>query len=796
MFFEDSIKTPITDDYVIIQELGRTLHSVVKKARNKKNGELVAIKFLDKNKIGEYEIVKEVAIMKELEGHPGVIRLKDVYETPNEVILVLEYASGGELFDKIQELNQYSEKDAQVLFQQIASIVQFLHSKDIVHRDLKPENLLFVDEKATTLKLADFGTAEIVGKNTLLYATVGSPGYMAPEVLNGSGYSKPADIFSLGVILYILLGGLPPFLPEEVGKGVPLEFPSPEFDNVSEDAKKLIVAMLNEDPKQRPTIDEIVNHPWVKGEKVQKLELGSTLRTLRRLVTSRRLLKESNRHLPSAAQIFSSGQHAVPPMLPPAAAPSQPQPQPPPPPLPHSQSQSQSQLQSQPQLAAHSLSHTPSQPQAHSQSQSQVSPHPSSASQSQPSTTSRSALVKEESVKGKGDAKATTKTTHHEKRKSSSSNETPSGHQRKVSDKKESARAPPSNVTSPEIMNIDISKVTSATSPLPTIVSSSFINVIAESDKLDTTAGSQAKGTLLAPDAKTTAGGASPQPASPRGVTASVDSNARREALLSPRVAIHFDANAVYASPRKSFAPNTPSSPRKAPKFQASIRDIRAFMQQMKEKEELEAEKRNFKRIKEQMKKLKSDYEEEKLRTEELQTKLFLLQKQFEQKTKELEEQNQIVSQLQKTNRLLMVTVTDAETLRAEFETKRKELENKIQTLERELEDVRQQNKSLEIEVNVIKPELEKKTKQLVEATKTIRKLEQELKLERELRQNRPAAENKTNPSVVTDTSANQKFVEEKQRLENEIKQLKSELQHANEEIQILQWKVEELSVK
>jgi serine/threonine protein kinase len=201
MFFEDSIKTPITDDYVIIQELGRTLHSVVKKARNKKNGELVAIKFLDKNKIGEYEIVKEVAIMKELEGHPGVIRLKDVYETPNEVILVLEYASGGELFDKIQELNQYSEKDAQVLFQQIASIVQFLHSKDIVHRDLKPENLLFVDEKATTLKLADFGTAEIVGKNTLLYATVGSPGYMAPEVLNGSGYSKPADIFSLGVIL-------------------------------------------------------------------------------------------------------------------------------------------------------------------------------------------------------------------------------------------------------------------------------------------------------------------------------------------------------------------------------------------------------------------------------------------------------------------------------------------------------------------------------------------------------------------------------------------------------------------
>jgi calcium/calmodulin-dependent protein kinase I len=284
--FTDSKKYPITDDYLFKEQLGTGKFSVVKKAVNRKTGEEVAVKIINKRIVECEELVKEVAIMKEIDEHPGVIHLKDVYEDEKVFNLVIELVTGGELFDKIVELEYYSEKDAAGLTQQIVSIVNYLHNKDIVHRDLKPENLLFEDKTATKLKLCDFGLAEIVTKGTVLQAIVGSPTYMAPEILAGTGYGKPVDLYSIGVIMYILLCGYPPFEPEE--GIVDLEFPSPEWDIISEPVKRLITLLLDKDPAVRPTASELLEHPWIRGEAASKKVLVGTIKTMQKFNTVRR----------------------------------------------------------------------------------------------------------------------------------------------------------------------------------------------------------------------------------------------------------------------------------------------------------------------------------------------------------------------------------------------------------------------------------------------------------------------------------------------------------------------------
>eukprot|EP01121_Diplochlamys_sp_Union-15-3_P021693 TRINITY_DN8915_c0_g1_i2.p1 TRINITY_DN8915_c0_g1~~TRINITY_DN8915_c0_g1_i2.p1 ORF type:complete len:450 (-),score=100.64 TRINITY_DN8915_c0_g1_i2:1-1200(-) len=224
--------------------------------------------------------------MREVSGHENIIALLDIYEEDKQIHLVLELVTGGELFDKLVEMEYYSESDAAKLIHQLINIVKFLHSKNIVHRDLKPENMLFVDPSAETIKLCDFGLADYMGKNVGLSGVVGSRTYMAPEILKMKTYGKPVDMYSIGVIMYILLCGYPPFEPE---RGITeLEFPSPDWDKISDTAKKLIANLLAPDPSKRLTAEQASAHRWILGETAPQKPLTGSLRTLKKYNTHRK----------------------------------------------------------------------------------------------------------------------------------------------------------------------------------------------------------------------------------------------------------------------------------------------------------------------------------------------------------------------------------------------------------------------------------------------------------------------------------------------------------------------------
>jgi len=186
-----------------------------------------------------------------------------VYEGLNKVHIVMELITGGELFDAIIANESYSEQDAGKLVKQIVTTVDFLHTKNIVHRDLKPENLLFRDKQSQILKLIDFGIATIMEPGKQLFEIVGSRTYMAPEIHMRSGYGKPVDAYAMGVIMYILLCGYPPF---DYDQGIyNLAFNSPEWDDVSVIAKELIINLLQEDQNKRLTTTQLLKHPWISS---------------------------------------------------------------------------------------------------------------------------------------------------------------------------------------------------------------------------------------------------------------------------------------------------------------------------------------------------------------------------------------------------------------------------------------------------------------------------------------------------------------------------------------------------
>jgi len=220
-----------------------------------------------------------------------------IFETPKWLYLVTELATGGELFDSIVARGFYSEKDAARVTAQMASACRYLHSKGIVHRDLKPENLLLSDKTNTAIvKLADFGLSKITDASAVMQTACGTPGYVAPEILLGEGYNQEVDEWSIGVILYILLVGFPPFwgdnnqvLFEKIMAGK-YSFPSPYWDKISNDAKDLVKHLLVVDPKQRYTTQQILDHPWVKGLTASDQHLNETITALKK--TNSEALKE------------------------------------------------------------------------------------------------------------------------------------------------------------------------------------------------------------------------------------------------------------------------------------------------------------------------------------------------------------------------------------------------------------------------------------------------------------------------------------------------------------------------
>ncbi|KAL0318321.1 UNVERIFIED_CONTAM: Calcium-dependent protein kinase [Sesamum angustifolium] len=231
------------------------------------------------------DVRREVAIMSSLPEHPNIVKLRATYEDNEAVHLVMELCEGGELFDRIVARGHYSERAAAGVAKTIAEVVRMCHQQGVMHRDLKPENFLFANKKENSaLKAIDFGLSVFFKPGERFSEIVGSPYYMAPEVLKRN-YGPEVDIWSAGVILYILLCGVPPFW-AETEQGVALailrgviDFKREPWPQVSESAKSLVRQMLEPDPKKRLTAQQVLDHPWIQNaKKAPNVPLGDIVR--------------------------------------------------------------------------------------------------------------------------------------------------------------------------------------------------------------------------------------------------------------------------------------------------------------------------------------------------------------------------------------------------------------------------------------------------------------------------------------------------------------------------------------
>uniref|UniRef100_M4C058 Protein kinase domain-containing protein n=1 Tax=Hyaloperonospora arabidopsidis (strain Emoy2) TaxID=559515 RepID=M4C058_HYAAE len=282
----------VTDSYSLGKVIGSGSYSVVRESVRIGTNHKVAIKCIkrsDLSKDDDAAIQFEVSILQQLK-HPNIMTLEEVFIEPEYYYLVTEFVSGGELFDRIVQKTFYTEKAARDLVKILIGAIKYCHDQNVVHRDLKPENLLLLSaDDDASIKLADFGFAKTVSKDSNgLATTCGTPGYVAPEILEGASYGKPVDIWSIGIITYILLAGYPPFHDEsqsvlfkKIRKGK-FYFDSPYWDNVSTDAKEFISKMLVVNPKNRATAEELLEHPWITGTDLATVPLTSALTELRR----------------------------------------------------------------------------------------------------------------------------------------------------------------------------------------------------------------------------------------------------------------------------------------------------------------------------------------------------------------------------------------------------------------------------------------------------------------------------------------------------------------------------------
>ncbi|GAX83638.1 hypothetical protein CEUSTIGMA_g11062.t1 [Chlamydomonas eustigma] len=269
-------------DFLERYEVGETVgvggFAVVKKGRDKLTGDPVAIKVVDKSRYaaGDNSLEREIQVLIKV-NHPNCIKLYDVYITPRKVYLVTELVTGGELLDRVTEKGNYTEKDAASLIRQILEGVAYLHANGIVHRDLKLENMIMMNERDDSpVKIADFGLSKFFSPETVLSTMCGSPQYVAPEVLGvGDGlkeYSPAVDMWSVGVILFILLSGYSPFdddndavLFEKIKKGT-YDADDPIWEGISKDAKDIVAKLLTVDSSARLSAEQALQHPWVQGK--------------------------------------------------------------------------------------------------------------------------------------------------------------------------------------------------------------------------------------------------------------------------------------------------------------------------------------------------------------------------------------------------------------------------------------------------------------------------------------------------------------------------------------------------
>uniref|UniRef100_A0A8D0CZV1 calcium/calmodulin-dependent protein kinase n=1 Tax=Sander lucioperca TaxID=283035 RepID=A0A8D0CZV1_SANLU len=299
--------TRFTDEYQLYEELGKGAFSVVRRCMKISTGQEYAAKIINTKKLSarDHQKLEREARICRLLKHPNIVRLHDSISEEGFHYLVFDLVTGGELFEDIVAREYYSEADASHCIQQILEAVLHCHQMGVVHRDLKPENLLLASKlKGAAVKLADFGLAiEVQGEQQAWFGFAGTPGYLSPEVLRKDPYGKPVDMWACGVILYILLVGYPPFWDEDQHrlyqqiKAGAYDFPSPEWDTVTPEAKDLINKMLTINPAKRVTATDALKHPWIcqRSTVASMMHRQETVECLKKFNARRKLKVSGNR---------------------------------------------------------------------------------------------------------------------------------------------------------------------------------------------------------------------------------------------------------------------------------------------------------------------------------------------------------------------------------------------------------------------------------------------------------------------------------------------------------------------
>ena len=271
--------------YKLGHTLGKGSFARVRSAIHRQDGSHWAVKCIDKSSLAlddeDYEDALKVEVdILQMVNHVNIVRLKEVFDDDKMFYMVMEEMSGGALFDRIIEKEKYTEGEARDVVYTLTVALKYCHGMGIVHRDLKPENLLYESRAPDALlKIADFGLAKLLKEKCTTQTSCGTPEYVAPEILEEKVYDKAVDIWSLGVITYILLCGFPPFYDENISalyasiKSGSFNYPSPYWDCVSEQARELVSKMLVVDPTKRFTASDVLAHPWIKKCSAATVEL-------------------------------------------------------------------------------------------------------------------------------------------------------------------------------------------------------------------------------------------------------------------------------------------------------------------------------------------------------------------------------------------------------------------------------------------------------------------------------------------------------------------------------------------
>lgn len=285
-------KHTFATDFTVEKELGKGAFSTVMQCVERRSGKHYAAKYVYKDKLSkddEAALKTEVDILRKM-NHPNIIRMVSYYDEANAYIIVTELMRGGELFDRLVKKASYTEKEARDVVFILLSAIKYMHDCGIAHRDLKPENILLVAKNDDeSVKLADFGFA-VPCEGDSLTLQCGTPGYVAPEIIKAQKYGLACDMWSAGVIIFVLLGGYAPFdgaNQKELFKAIKsgkYEFHEDYWSHVSRDAKDLINRMLTVDPHRRITATQALQHPWMTtlASELQGRDLHSSLVELRK----------------------------------------------------------------------------------------------------------------------------------------------------------------------------------------------------------------------------------------------------------------------------------------------------------------------------------------------------------------------------------------------------------------------------------------------------------------------------------------------------------------------------------